>query len=448
MTPAPRPNTRRALAAAWLAGLAIVPAAALAEVTLVQAARVIADAARSPLGASTVVVRDGRIERIVAGRIDAAGARAQLPDLRPDEPVRVVDLGQRTVLPGLIDAHVHFALAAGAPSTALVTTPSSYLALLGARNAAAVLRKGFTTVRDLGAPPEVAQSLRDAIRNGVVPGPRMVVSGPIIAIRGGHGDFTTGLTRAISDAVDPHMTCAGVDECSERVREASKYGADVIKITATGGVISLQGRGLELHFTPAELKSIVDTAHTLGLKVAAHAHGARGIQAAAEAGVDSIEHGTFADAAALKAMKEHDTWLVPTIRAFVGVRDGLQRGSYPPVVQAKVREVVGRMGSALKSAHAAGIRIALGSDSGIFEHTAAIEEARLMVEYGGMTPQEVLVAGTRAAAELLGVAGETGTLEPGKSADLIAVDGDPLRDIAELERVRYVMARGVPVALE
>jgi imidazolonepropionase-like amidohydrolase len=274
----------------------------------------------------------------------------------------------------------------------------------------------------------------------------VIASGGALSIVGGHGDVS-GFRPEVNAALDPGFTCTGETECSEKVREAAKRGADVIKITSTGGVLSQQGRGLEGHFHPSEIRAITSTAHRLGLKVAAHAHGARGIEDAARAGVDSIDHGTFADGPALAAMKANGTWLVPTLLALSGVRDRLGKNIYTPVVEAKAREALSEWGKALAAARRLGVRIAFGTDAGVFEHGRNAEEAELMVQLGGMTPREVLVSATRDAADLLGIAGETGTLEPGKRADLIAVDGDPLADAKSLTRVSYVMADGRPVPM-
>jgi imidazolonepropionase-like amidohydrolase len=223
--------------------------------------------------------------------------------------------------------------------------------------------------------------------------------------------------------------------------------SDVIKITSTGGVLSQQGRGLEGHFEAAEIRAITSSARRLGLKVAAHAHGARGIEEAVEAGVDSIEHGTFADAAGIKTMKAKGTWYVPTLLAFSGLQERIGKNAYTPGVEAKAREVLVVRGRGLREAHRAGVRIAFGTDAGVFEHGRNGEEAELMVRFGGMSPREVLVSATKGAAELLGIARDVGTLEAGKAADLIAVDGDPLSDVKALSRIGYVMAAGRPVAL-
>jgi imidazolonepropionase-like amidohydrolase len=402
--------------------------AASAETFAIQAGRLIVDAAKPARGASTVIVDNGRIARIDTGFTAPAGAT-------------VVDARASTVLPGLIDTHVHLTGDPGTPFWREAIDPDELAAIVGVKNALLTAQAGFTTVRDLGAPGSSSFALRDAIREGLVPGPRVLASGVALSIVGGHGDVS-GFRPEVNHALDPGGTCTGADQCAEKVREWAKRGSDVIKITSTGGVLSQQGRGLEGHFDPAEIRAITSTAHRLGLKVAAHAHGARGIEDAARAGVDSIEHGTFADAPALQAMKQGGAWMVPTLLALSGVRDRLGKNIYTPVVEAKGRQALAYWGRALAAARRAGVRIAFGTDAGVFEHGRNGEEAELMVRLGGMTPREVLISATSAAAELLDIAAETGTLDPGKAADLIAVEGDPLADPAALTRVNFVMARG------
>lgn len=409
-------------------------AAATAQTYAIQAGRVIVDAARPAQGPSTVIVENGRITRIENGFVAPEGAI-------------VVDQRHRTVLPGLIDAHVHLTSEPGTPFWQRTIRPEEYSTILGVKNALLTARAGFTTVRDLGAPGLSSFALRDSIRDGIVPGPRIIAAGSALSIVGGHGDVS-GFRPQVNAALAQGRTCTGADQCAEKVREAAKAGADVIKITATGGVLSQQGRGLEGHFHPEEMRAITATARRLGLKVAAHAHGARGIEDAARAGVDSIDHGTFVDEPALQAMKANGTWYVPTLMAFTGVRDRLGSGVFTPVVEAKARETLTVWGHGLAAARRAGVRIAFGTDSGVFEHGRNAEEAELMVRLGGMTPREVLISATTGAAELLGVSDKTGTLAPGKSADLIAVDGDPLADPAALTRIGYVMAQGRPIPLE
>ena len=408
--------------------------AAHAETFAIQAGRLIVDASQPARGPSTVIVENGRIARIESGATAPAGAT-------------IVDMTSKTVMPGLIDAHVHLTGDPGTPFWREAIDSNESAAVTGVKNALLTARAGFTTVRDLGAPGLSSFALRDGIAAGQVPGPRVLASGPAISIIGGHGDVS-GYRPEVNAALDSQNTCTGPDQCAARVREWSKLGANVLKITATGGVLSQQGRGLEGHFIPTEITAITTTAARLGLKVAAHAHGARGIEEAAAAGVDSIDHGTFADDAALRAMKAKGTWLVPTLMASTGLNDRIGKNIYTPVVEGKARTALAVWGKALAAAHKMGVKIAYGTDSGVFEHGRNGEEAALMVKLGGMTPREVMISATRDAADLLGIAAETGTLDVGKSADLIAVDGDPLTDAGAIMKVRYVMAAGRVVPMK
>lgn len=408
--------------------------AGAAQTYAIQAGRLIVDAAEPALGPSTVIVERGRIVRIDSGATAPAGSI-------------VVDQRSRTLMPGLIDAHVHLTGDPGTPYWREAVDSSELATVTGVKNALLTARAGFTTVRDLGAPGLSSFALRDAIRDGIVPGPRIIASGGALSIIGGHGDVS-GFRPEVNAALDPGGTCTGADQCAQRVREWVKRGSDVIKITSTGGVLSQQGRGLEGHFDPVEIRAITSTAHRLGLKVAAHAHGARGIEEAARAGVDSIDHGTFADGPALQAIKAGGAWFVPTMMAFTGVRDRVGKNVYTPVVEVKARQALEQWGRALTAAHRAGVRIAFGTDAGVFEHGRNGEEAELMVRLGGMTPREVMISATTGAAELLGIANETGTLVVGKSADLVAVDGDPLADPTAVTRVGYVMVQGRPITMK
>jgi imidazolonepropionase-like amidohydrolase len=420
--------------------LAAVPAAAetvitsgrISAPTMVHAGRLITDASKPAAGPSTITIRDGRIVSVV-------------PGLTPQSAgMNLIDLSTKTVLPGLIDTHVHISGEPGGDYRDEAVMTDEWVTLLGAQNALITARAGFTTVRDLGSPPQVGFALRRATAEGRIPGPRIVSSGPAISIIGGHGDVS-GFRPEVIEALAGDNTCTGPEQCAARVREFSRAGADVIKITATGGVLSQQARGLGQHFTDPEMKAIVDTAHGLGLKVAAHAHSARGVEAAARAGVDSIEHGTFADAAAIRAMKATGGALVPTLMAFTGIRERLGKNVYTPQVEAKVRETLSEVGKAARAARAAGVPVVFGTDAAVFEHGRNAQEFALLVEHTGMSPAEALASATTAAAKLLNLENEIGRIAPGFSADLIAVDGDPLRDVRALEEVDFVMVRGVTI---
>ena len=409
--------------------LIAVAAPAAAETVVIHAGRLIADASQRPRGPSTITIVDGRITAVADGHQPApAGAR-------------LIDLSSRTVLPGLIDAHVHLAGDPGGEFWREAVESDEWWTLIGVKNARITVRAGFTTVRDLGSPQLVGFALARGTAEGIIVGPRIVSSGPAISIIGGHGDVT-GFRPEIVEALSANNTCTGPQECAARVRQLARLGAQVIKFTATGGVLSQQARGLEAHFTDEEMRAIVTTAHSLGLRVAAHAHGARGIESAARAGVDSIEHGTFADARAIQAMRASNSAMVPTMMALVGVREGLGRGIYTPVVEAKIRETVEHLGRSARAARTAGVPVVFGTDAGVFAHGRNAEEFAMMVELVGMTPAEAIASATTAAARLLGLENEIGRIAPGMSADLIAVAGDPLRDVRQLERVEFVMVRG------
>ncbi|MBV9747561.1 MAG: amidohydrolase family protein, partial [Acetobacteraceae bacterium] len=292
-----------------------------------------------------------------------------------------------------------------------------------------------------GSPGVTGFALRRAIDEGLIPGPRMIVSGTPLSIIGGHADVA-GFREDVEAALDGHNTCTGAEQCAAHVRMLARQGADIIKFMATGGVLSEGDRGLGQAFTDEEMRAIVSTAHALGLKAAAHAHSDEGIAAAVRAGVDSIEHGTYASEATLQLMRQHGTTLVPTLMAFEGIRARLGTGVYTPRVESKVRMTLQVVGQAARRAHALGVPIVFGTDAGVYEHGRNAGEFNLLVTEGGLTPAQALAAGTTGAAHLLGLDSEVGRIAPGYSADIIAVDGDPLRDVRTLEHVGFVMVRG------
>jgi len=410
-----------------LAG-AMCAAPALADTTVIHAGALVVDAESQPRGPSTITVTDGKIVSVADG-FTAAPAQAV-----------TVDLKDKTVVPGMVDLHVHLTGDPGGDFWKGAVEPDEWDVVVGAKNARLTALAGFTTVREAGSGPASAFSLRRGTAEGFIDGPRIVAAGPSLAIVGGHGDVS-GFRPEVNELLDSGFTCTGAVECAEKVRLASQNGADIIKITATGGVLSQQGRGLEAHFTSAEMKSIADTAHSLGLKVMAHAHGARGIEAAARAGIDSLEHGTYLDEAAARAMKDNGTVLVPTLMAFKGVTERLGQGVYTPVVEAKIRDVAETarvfMGKALRW----GVPIAFGTDAGVFGHGRNAGEFALMVEQG-MSHRDAFAAATTHAARVLGLENEIGRIAPGYSADLIAVEANPLDDTSTLENVDWVMVRG------
>ena len=395
---------------------------------VILAGNLLADAEKDISGPATIRVRAGRIVSVDAGLNP------------PADGSTVIDLSGKTVMPGLIDMHVHLTGDPGGEYWREAVEPESWGAVVGAKNARITALAGFTTVREAGSAPTTGFALRRGTAEGVIPGPRIIAAGPALSIVGGHGDVN-GFREDVHDVLDSGFTCTGPVQCAEAVRRASRAGSDVIKITATGGVLSQQGRGLGAHFTDPEMTAIAETAHSLGLKVMAHAHGARGVEAAAAAGIDTIDHGTFADEAALKVMKAKGTYMVPTLLALAAVNEKLGTGFYTPVVEEKIRMTSAQMGKSMAMARKMGVPIAFGTDAGVFEHGRNAEELALMVKYG-LTPREALASATLVAAKALDMESEIGRIAPGFSADIIAVDGNPLDDVRTLEAVRWVMVRG------
>jgi imidazolonepropionase-like amidohydrolase len=401
----------------------------------IQAGRLIVDAAQPARGASTVIVENGRISRIETGFTAPAGAV-------------VVDQRNRTVMPGMTDVHVHLTGNSGEPWYVGYTQKRSnaYATTVGLTHAAEMARAGFTTVRDLGGDTAAVIAVRDAVAEGRFPGPRIKVSGYPLSIIGGHADPATALPPEYAEAVnEAHLSpavCTGVEQCQEAVRRLAAAGVDVIKFMATGGVLDPGAMGLEQHFTNEEMKAICDMAHAMHLKAAAHAHGAAGILAATNAGVDSIEHGTFLDETGARAMKAHGTFYDATLMAFSGVQSIMGSGKLTPAMEAKAQQTFAVWGKGLNLAYRTGVKIVLGTDSAVAPHKDANKELELMVTKGGMSPRDALIAATKGGPDLMDIAGETGTLDAGKSADLIAVDGDPLVDPTAVQRVRFVMVEG------
>src|SRR5690242_10842198 len=426
-----------------LAGAAALAfaAAAEAETYAIQAGHLIVDAAQAERGASTVIVENGRISRIESGFTAPAGAV-------------VIDERSRTVMPGMTDVHVHLTGTSGEPWYTGFTKKYSvpYGATVGLTHALEMAQGGFTTVRDLGGDTSAVIAVRDAVAEHRFPGPRIKVAGAPLSIIGGHADEATGLPPELAEAVDEaHLNpsvCTGAEECQKVVRQLAAAGVDWIKIMATGGVLDPGTRGLEQHFTDEEMKAICDMAHFMGLKVAAHAHGAKGIDAAVRAGVDSIEHGTFIDVRGARDMKARGTYYVATLLAFRGAASLIGTGKLPPASEAKARQAFVAWGKGLNLAYRNGIHIALGTDSAVAPHTDANKEVELMVSKGGMTPRDALIAATKGGPDLMNLSAETGTLDPGKSADLIAVEGDPLVDPTAVQRVAYVMVEGKPIPMK
>jgi imidazolonepropionase-like amidohydrolase len=432
-------RTRRVLLCCLAIFCAALSELAAADITLIRASRVLADASKPVLGPTTIVIRDGRIVELMPGRAAQPRQRA------PEERITELDMGERLVLPGLIDSHVHLQEAKyEEPWWRVAVLTDEYRVARALYHAGITVRAGFTTVRDLGSGPRVMFAVRDAVRDGIAVGPRILAAGPGISIVGGHGT-ESGFSPQVNEALDEHNTCTGADECMRRVRELSQSGADLIKILVTGGVNSQQGRGLGQHFTTAELAAITEAAHLLGLKVACHAHGPRAVEVAAQVGCASIEHAVFADDAALKEMAKRGAYLVPTLSTTTLYRERIGTGFYTPAVEEKIKQRLEMTGKSIVAGRRLGVKIAFGTDAGFYHPGRNAGELALMVRYGEMSARDALVAATINAADLLGVADEVGTLAPGKSADLLAVDGDPLSDVSAMEKTGFVMARGVIV---
>ena len=357
---------------------------------------------------------------------------------------RIVDLRDSFVLPGLIDSHVHLTSQANPNSRLEGMTQSDVdQAFVGARHANRTLMAGFTTVADLGATNQTIFALRDAIRRGDVPGPRIIASGESVSIHGGHGDIN-GYREDIMHMFTGESICSGPEDCMRAVRLQVRSGADIIKITATGGVLSNTAAGLGQQFSDEELAAIIEAAHRMGRQVTAHAHGVDGINAFLRAGGDSIEHGTYLDDESIRLFRREGTYLVPTLMAgdFVGRIAAGPNNFFTPAQTTKALEAGPKMLDMVRRAHAGGVRIAFGTDSGVSAHGDNGQEFALLVR-AGMTPLETIQAATINAAAHLRISDEAGRIAAGMPADLIAVTGDPLTDVTELERVQFVMRGGV-----
>jgi imidazolonepropionase-like amidohydrolase len=403
---------------------------------------VVLKAARLFDGKSNSLVTPGLVI-VTGGKISAAGANATIP-----AGVEVIDLGDVTLLPGFIDAHTHL--------TAMYTTDYKQAALDSLQktipeqtldsivNARVTLMAGFTTVRDVGSHDFIDVGLRNAIRNGEVPGPRMLVSVHAIGTTGGHCDETGYRSGVFGHETGPEQGVAnGPDQMRYAVRLAHKYGADIIKTCASGGVLSLADDVDTPQLSQEELNALIDEAHALKRKVAAHCHGAEAAKRAIRAGVDSIEHGSFLDEEALDMMKQHGTYYIPTLMALQGLSEQMQAGMYiPPAIRLKAEQAMTSLHKTFQKALAKNIKIGLGTDAAVYPHGRNGEEFHQMVDLG-MKPVDALRAGTSVDAELLGLSDKIGSLEAGKSADIVAVPGNPLQDIRQTEHVLFVMKEGV-----
>src|SRR5882724_3666017 len=400
-------------------------------------------AARLFDGKSNALVTPGLVV-VTDGKITAVGASAAIP-----ASAEVIDLGDATLLPGFIDAHTHETMMNsndwkqreldGLQKTIAEQT------LDALANVRVTLMAGFTTVRDVGSHDFIDVGLRNAIRNGKVPGPRMIVSAYANGSTGGHCDDSAGFRQGLfgHETGPAEGVVNGADQARYAVRLMHKYGADIIKICASGGVLSPTDDVDTPQLTQEELNAIVDEAHALRRKTAAHAHGAEAAKRAIRAGIDSIEHGSFLDDEALDMMKQRGTYLVPTLMAIQGIQEKFDRGVYmPPAIEAKARAAIAAIHLTFQRALAKGVKIGLGTDAGVYPHGRNAEEFHQMVDLG-MKPVDALKAGTSSDAELLGLGDKIGTLEAGKLGDIVAVPGDPTQNIRQVEKAFFVMKEGV-----
>ncbi|NUO64961.1 MAG: amidohydrolase family protein [Gemmatimonadaceae bacterium] len=418
-----------------IAALALVAASLPAQETVVLRAARLIDGTGAPAVSDAVVVVAG--DRIVAA--GKAGAIA-IP-----AGARTIDLGDATLLPGFIDAHTHIIgrpLSDPRSDLAAVKDYPGYAAIVGVANARKTLMAGFTSIRVLGSPDFDDMALRAAIDAGTVPGPRIEAAGHSFGITGGHCD-ENGYKPGMMDADYRTGVADGVDEVRKAVRYQVKYGADVIKICATGGVLSEGDAVGATQYTLEEMKAVVDEARKLDRKVAAHAHGTEGIKLAVQAGVASIEHGSFLDEEGAKMMAQRGTYLVPTLSAGEFTENAAKSGRLTGLRAQKALAAAAAMRNAIRVAMKNNVPIALGTDAGVGDHGANGHEFTLMVNWGGMTPMQAIVAGTSSAAKLLGWDTRVGTVAAGKLADVVAVPGNPLSDVTLLEKPSFVMKNGV-----
>ncbi len=403
-------------------------------VTVIHAGTLLDRPGRPPRRNASIVVRDGRVESVQDGFID------------PPAGARLIDLRDRFVLPGLIDSHVHLDSdrAGNEGFIAGFTDSVALRAHEAAWNARKTLDAGFTTVRNLGSDDGVTLGLRDAIGRGWAIGPRIVDAGSSISATTGHADPTLAIREEFHDDLRASGTnCDGAEECRRAVRRQIARGVDVIKIATTGGVNSRIGLGLGAQMFEDEARALIETAHLYGRRVAVHAHGADGVNLALRLGADSIEHGTLLDDESIRLFRQGRAYYVPTLSTVNGYVERIRANpnAYSPEVRQKIDWRIRITGLSLQRAHRAGVPIAFGTDAGVSMHGRNADEFPLMVQHG-MTPEQAIVAATVNAADLLGLADEVGTLEPGRVADIVAVRGDPLSDVGVLRNVNFVMSRG------
>jgi imidazolonepropionase-like amidohydrolase len=421
--------TCRSIAAIFLLALGVTAAA---ETTLIHAGELLAVPGEPPSTRQTIVVENNLIKEIVSGFANPADFEGE---------VSVIDLSNRFVLPGLMDMHVHLQFELGPMNDRDARKMSDQLMQMRSIHyAMKTLRAGFTTVRDVGSSPQEMYAMRDAIEKGWIDGPRIIAAGGV-GITGGHADIS-GVNPDLMEIFTSPNVCDGPYDCRRAARNVIKYGADWIKITSTGGVMTDRATGTAQQMEMDELKEVVLAAARMGRKVASHAHGEEGIIAALEAGVASIEHGSYTGPRAIKLFKETGAYLVPTLLAGKTVATlAVEADFMSDAIKAKAIRVGNDMAGSFEKAHKAGVNIAYGTDSGVSPHGTNAEEAVLMVE-NGMSESDVLVAATINAADLIDMSDSIGTIEAGKFADIIAVDASPLDNIDELLDVGFVMKSG------
>lgn len=427
------PSTRRSLAVTLVALAAFVlPLAAQAPKTYIKAGKLIDTRAGRELTDQVIVIEGDKIAEV------GPAARISIP-----AGAKVIDLSQSTVLPGLLDMHDHLTGDHRFHGYRALSISIPREALYGALNARITLEAGFTTVRNVGASGYADVALRDAINDGEIPGPRLRVSGPALGITGGHCDNNL-LTHEYKDKGEG--VADGPWAVRAKVREVIKYGADVIKFCATGGVLSKGDDVGAMQYTQEEMNALVDEAHKLGRRVAAHAHGPEGIKAAIRAGVDSIEHASLIDDEGIRLAKERGTYLVMDIYndTFI-LSEGEKMGMLPESIE-KERQIGKAQRENFQKAWRAGVKMAFGSDGAVYPHGDNAKQFSYMVQYG-MTPMQAIQAATIHAADLIGWPDKVGAIEPGKFADIIAVDASPLANVAALEKIRFVMKGGKVVLL-
>ncbi len=404
-----------------------------AQTQVIHAGNVLAVPGTPLLSKQTIVVTDGKITALKSGFIPAKNIA---------KDAQFVDLSESYVMPGLMDMHVHLQGELGPKNDSKKLRMSESDKLVeSAYFAKKTLLAGFTTVRDLGGSPEQIFALRDGIAKGYLQGPRIVAAGSNVAVTGGHGDVD-GMSPDLLEMHTAKTICDGPYDCRRATRHAIKFGADVIKITSTGGVLSDTDTGTGQQMADDELKEVINAAHALGRKVASHAHAAAGINAALRAGVDSIEHGSYANDESIKLFKKTGAYLVPTLMAGDTVVNLAKNTDFmSPAISAKAIRVGGDMMINFKQAYKSGVKIAYGTDSGVSKHGNNAREAVLMFN-AGMKPQDILKSATIHAADLIGKSTSLGTIEAGKIADIIATHDNPLNDITALLDVDFVMKSG------